>query len=604
MKAARSEQEFQNILRRLELALDASQIGVWEHDTQKDEVVWDVQMHRLYGTGSTKKRVKAELWMNAIHPDDRERAEADFDEAIKHKRTYSSEYRIVLPNGETRYLRSRAHCFEEDGNITFIGVEWDVTADVLLNRELQRQKAIAEARAIALEASTRRIEYAAEHDYLTGLPNRRFFDRRLAELTEHAGLEKLAILHIGLDRFKQINDAAGHGVGDDVLKSSASRIVAAVPPNSFVARVSGDEFAVLIANFASLEDLKARAERLVQQLKQSVWHNDEVLRTGASIGLASASGRNVGNLLAESDVALHRAKKLGRGRVEVFSAQLKAQLNNERRVAKQFARGLEKGEFVPFYQAQVDARTRRIVGMEALARWHHPKRGLLLPGEFIEVAGSIGGLDDLDATILKAALKDRRAWMRQGVHVPRIAVNVSAARLSDPLLIDELQRLRVEPDMLSFELLETIFLDDGEEGVLSNVAALKGMGIDIEIDDFGSGHASIIGLMKVKPRRLKIDRRLVMPATGSREQRRLLRSIVDIAKAFNIKVVAEGVETLEHAKLLTRLGCDILQGYAIAYPVSGSDMLARLIETQEQEFIPPSLTALRKQQSKRPAGPA
>ncbi len=584
MKAARSEQEFQNILRRLGLALDASRIGVWEHDTQKDEVVWDLQMHRLYGTGKAQKRVKAEVWMKAIHPDDLEQAQADFDEAIARKGAYSSEYRIILPNGEIRYLRSRADCFEENGNITFIGAEWDVTTDVLLNRELQRQKAIAEARAVALEASTRRIEYAAEHDYLTGLPNRRFFDRRLTELAQHIGLEKLAILHIGLDRFKQINDTAGHAVGDDVLKSSAKRIAAAVPRNSFIARVSGDEFAVLIANFASLEDLKSRAERLAQQLKQSVWHNDEVLRTGASIGVAAASGRNVANLLAESDIALHRAKKLGRGRVEVFSAQMKAQLVNERRVGKQLARGLEKGEFIPYYQAQVDARTRRIVGMEVLARWRHPKRGLLLPAEFIEVAGNLGMLDDLDAAILKAALKDRQVWMRRGVRVPRIAVNVSGARLSDPLLIDELQQLDIEPDTLSFELLETIFLDDSEDGVLFNVAGLKDMGIDIEIDDFGSGHASIIGLMKLKPRRMKIDRQLVMPVTTSREQKRLLRSIVDIAKALNIEVIAEGVETLEHAKLLTRLGCDILQGYAIAYPMPAADMLARLTETQELQL--------------------
>ncbi|MBP1857532.1 putative bifunctional diguanylate cyclase/phosphodiesterase [Rhizobium herbae] len=585
MKAARSEQEFQNILRRLGLALDASRIGVWEHDTQSEEVIWDLQMHRLYGTGRKQKRVAAKVWMNAIHPDDLDQALADFDEAIARKGAYSSEYRIVLPGGEIRYLRSRADCFEEDGNLTFIGAEWDVTADVLLNRELQRQKAIAEARAVALEASTRRIEYAAEHDYLTGLPNRRFFDRHLAELAEHAGLEKLAILHIGLDRFKQVNDAAGHAVGDDVLKSSAKRIAAAVPRNSFIARVSGDEFAVLIADFSSLEDMKTRAERLAQQLKQSVWHNDEVLRIGASIGLAAASGRNVANLLAESDIALHRAKKLGRGRVEVFSAQMKAQLNNERRVGKQLARGLEKGEFIPYYQAQVDARTRRIVGMEVLARWRHPKRGLLLPAEFIEIAGNLGMLDDLDAAILKAALKDRRGWMQRGAHVPRIAVNVSAARLSDPLLIDELQQLDIEPDTLSFELLETIFLDDSEDGVLSNVAGLKAMGIDIEIDDFGSGHASIIGLMKLKPRRMKIDRQLVLPITTSREQKRLLRSIVDIAKALDIEVIAEGVETLEHAKLLTRLGCDILQGYAIAYPVSADDMLARLMEKQDLELV-------------------
>ncbi|WP_438753051.1 bifunctional diguanylate cyclase/phosphodiesterase [Pararhizobium sp. O133] len=585
MKAVRSEQEFQNILRRLGLALDASQIGVWEHDTQANEVVWDLQMHRLYGTGREEKHVKGEVWTQAIHPDDLEHAQADFDKAIATKGAYQSEYRIILPSGEIRYLRSRAHCFEEDGNITFLGAEWDVTADVLLNRELQRQKAIAETRAVELEASTQRIEHAAQHDYLTGLPNRRFFDRRLVELSNDQAVEKLAILHIGLDRFKQVNDTAGHSVGDDVLKSAASRIVAALPKSAFVARMGGDEFAALISNFSSIDDLKTVAERLAQQLKQSVWHKDEVLRISASIGLASAHGRNVTELLAEADIALHRAKKLGRGRVEIFSTQMKAQLNNERRLAKQFARGLEKGEFIPYYQAQVDARSRRIVGVEVLARWNHPKRGLLLPGEFLGVASSLGMLDDLDAAILKAALKDRKSWLRQGVRVPRIAVNVSAARLSDPLLIDELHQLEVEPGTLAFELLETIFLDDTEDSVFSNVAALKELGIDIEIDDFGSGHASIIGLMKLKPSRLKIDRQLVMPITTSREQKRLLRSIVEIAKALNIEVVAEGVETLEHAKLLTRLGCDVLQGCAIAYPVSAGDILARLAETQAEAFV-------------------
>ncbi len=371
-------------------------------------------------------------------------------------------------------------------------------------------------------------------------------------------------------------------MGDDVLKSAATRIVAALPKGAFIARMGGDEFAALISNFSSVGDLKTIAERLAQQLKQSVWYKDEVLRTSASIGLATAQGGNVSELLAEADIALHRAKKLGRGRVEIFSAQMKAQLNNERRLAKQFVRGLEKGEFVPFYQAQVDARDRRIVGLEVLARWNHPKRGLLLPGEFLGVASTLGMLDDLDAAILRAALKDRKTWLRQGVLAPRIAVNVSAARLSDPLLIDEMHRLEVEPDTVSFELLETIFLDDTEDGVFTNVSALKELGIDIEIDDFGSGHASIIGLMKLKPSRLKIDRQLVMPITTSREQKRLLRSIVDIAKALHIEVVAEGVETLEHAKLLTRLGCDILQGYAIAYPVSADDMLARLSEAQTE----------------------
>src|SRR5215213_161022 len=171
-KATRSEHEFQDLLRRLELALDASRIGVWEHSIEQDGILWDAQMHRLYETGETCRLVPASLWSNAIHPDDRERAERDFEQAIGTRGAYNSQFRIVLPSGEIRHLRSRAHFYvDAEGLPSFIGAEWDVTADVLLNAELARQKVVAEARALALEESNARIEHVADHDYLTGLPN-------------------------------------------------------------------------------------------------------------------------------------------------------------------------------------------------------------------------------------------------------------------------------------------------------------------------------------------------------------------------------------------------------------------------------------------------
>ncbi len=579
MKPARSEQEFQNILRRLELALDASQIGVWEHSAE-DELFWDLQMHRLYATGKSQRKVTAAQWVDAIHPDDRARAQEDFEEAIRRKGDYSSEFRIILPDGEIRHIRSRAHYYE-DGNIsTYIGAEWDVTADVMLNRELSNQKAIAEARALALEASTAQIEYAAEHDYLTGLPNRRFFDKRLSELSADCSLDRLAILHVDLDYFKQINDTAGHAAGDAVLKSAALMIASVVPENGFVARMGGDEFVILIPNFATLGELEIVAQHIVRLLKQGVSYGGSLLQTGASIGVAWMNDGNAANLLAESDIALYRSKKMGRNRVEFFAPHLKTGLSRDRRIADHVKLGLERGEFIPFYQVQVDARTQRIVGVEALARWNHPQRGLLSPESFMKVATTLGLIAEFDAVILKAIMRDRQSWEEMGVTVPRIAVNTSAARLSDPSLVEQLKQLNIPPNSLSFELLETVFLDDIEEDVLSNIAALRQMEIDIEVDDFGSGHASIIGLLKLKPKRLKIDQRLVLPITKSREQRSLIRSIVDIAKTLGIGVIAEGVESLEHAKLLRRLGCDTLQGYAIAHPVSALQLCARLMAVQ------------------------
>lgn len=575
--SGRTEEEFQDLLRRLELALEASQIGVWQHNVNDKELLWDPQMHKLYGTGLQDRRVSSDVWTNALHPEDVERAFEDFQVALDGKGFYNSQFRIILPSGEVRHLRSRAHFYEGlDGAPSFVGAEWDVTADVLLNRELTSQKAIAEARAVALEQSRARIEYAADHDYLTGLPNRRYFDRRLAELRRDATVETLSVLHIDLDGFKEINDKWGHAAGDATLQSAAARISAAITANDIVARVGGDEFVAVLFNVGGAERLAAIADDILSRLRREVRFGNEMLRIGASIGVAFSQAGNAGSLLAESDVALFQAKKLGRNRVEFFTPELQADLHAERRLADELRLAPVLRQIEPFYQIQVDARSRRIVGLEALARWRHPEKGLLNPAAFLKVADEYGLTAEIDAAVLKCALADRAVWVSRGLVPPRIAVNISGRRLADPDLIEGLQALKIPRDAIAFELVETIFLDDPDDRVLANIDGIKEMGIDIEIDDFGSGHASLIGLVKLKPKRLKIDRQLVTAVTVSDEQRRLVGSIVEIARALNVEVVAEGVETEEHARILADVGCDELQGYAIGYPSPESEIAALL----------------------------
>ncbi|QND48043.1 EAL domain-containing protein [Rhizobium lusitanum] len=579
--SGRSELEFQNLLRRLELALETSQIGVWEHNLNEEEILWDLQMHTLYQTGLRDRKVSSAVWLNALHPDDVEQAIADFDAAIAEKGFYNSQFRIVLPNGAVRYLRSRAHFFEgADGAPSFIGAEWDVTADVLLNRELSEQKAVAEARAIALEQTRERVEHAADHDYLTGLPNRRYFDRRLAELCADQAVETLAILHIDLDGFKQINDKWGHAAGDTTLQTAAARILGAIAAGDMVARVGGDEFVAVLVNIATSDEVGTIAEDILWRLRRDIRFGHDLLQVGASIGAAWSVADGAGNLLAESDIALYQAKKLGRNRVEFFTPKLQSDLQAERRLAEELRLALMRNEIVPFYQIQVDARSRRIVGLEALARWRHPGKGLLPPAAFLKVAEEYGLTAEIDAAILNRALSDRGAWVGQGLTPPRISVNISASRLADPGLIERLQTLNIPRHAIVFELIETIFLDDPDDRVLANVDAIKRMDIDIEIDDFGSGHASLIGLVKLKPKRLKIDRQLVTAITVSDEQRRLVGSIVEIARALSVEVMAEGVETEEHAQLLAQAGCDGLQGYAIGYPSPANEIAALLLSAQ------------------------
>ncbi|WP_047456717.1 GGDEF domain-containing phosphodiesterase [Rhizobium rhizogenes] len=579
--SGRSELEFQNLLRRLELALETSQIGVWEHNINEKEVLWDSQMHKLYQTGLRNRKVSAAVWLNALHPDDVERAIADFDAAIVEKGFYNSEFRIILPDGNVRYLRSRAHFFEgPDGAPAFIGAEWDVTVDVLLNRELTNQKAVAEARAIALEQSRARTEHAADHDYLTGLPNRRYFDRRLAELQADRAVETLAILHIDLDGFKQINDKWGHAAGDTTLQTAAARILGAIAAGDMVARVGGDEFVAVLVNIATSDEVGTVAEDILWRLRRDIRFDHDMLQMGASIGAAWSIADGASNLLAESDIALYQAKKLGRNRVEFFTPKLQSDLQAERQLAEELRLALMRGEIVPFYQIQVDARSRRIIGLEALARWRHPEKGLLVPAAFLKVAEEYGLTAEIDAAVLNCALSDRAVWVEQGLTPPRIAVNISASRLADPGLIERLHMLNIPRHAVVFELIETIFLDDPDDRVLANVDAIKRMDIDIEIDDFGSGHASLIGLVKLKPKRLKIDRQLVTAITVSDEQRRLVGSIVEIARALSVEVMAEGVETEEHATLLAQAGCDGLQGYAIGYPSPANEIATLLVSAE------------------------
>ncbi|MBX5241373.1 bifunctional diguanylate cyclase/phosphodiesterase [Rhizobium sp. NLR22b] len=566
-KATRSEQEFQDLLRRLELALDASRIGVWEYSIAKGGILWDAQMHRLYETGETCRHVPAWFWSNAIHPDDRERAESDFEQAITARGAYDSQFRIVLPSGEIRHLRSRAHFYvDAEGAPSFIGAEWDVTADVQLNAELERQKMVAEARALALEESNARIEHVADHDYLTGLPNRRLLDKRLAELPADRSVTTLGVLHLDLDQFKQINDSHGHAAGDAVLRAAALRITAAIPANGMVARVGGDEFVIVLVNFADLAELRLITEDVQRRLRKKIRFGQEMLQSGASIGVSWSGDRRARNLLAESDLALYQAKKLGRNRIEFFTRQLQEDLRSKRRLAEELKLGLDRGEIVPYYQVQLDAQTREVIGFEALARWKHPEKGVLAPGVFLKVADEHGLAAEIDAAILKSVLEDRLSWQLRGVAVPRIAVNISASRLADPALLGKLKKLDIPPGAVVFELVETIFLDDSDEKLLDHIDDIKQLGIDIEIDDFGSGHASLIGLVKLRPKRLKIDRQLVAEVVSSDEQRRVVGSIVEIAKALDVEVIAEGIETEAHAAVLAQLGCDGLQGYAFGYP--------------------------------------
>ncbi|MBZ9674584.1 EAL domain-containing protein [Mesorhizobium sp. ES1-1] len=560
--------ELQRLSQRLELALEASSIGVWEHDLQTNHLAWDNRVNQIYGKKSDAGQRGYADWAGSIHPADLPHALADFDRAVSEKSTYSSEYRIIRSDGELRHIRSRAIFYQTaDKSPRMVGAEWDVTSDVLLNNELKLASQLAASKNLELEHAREQLEHVALHDALTDLPNRRYLDLALKDYTAKAALDGsyAALLHVDLDHFKHINDTLGHAAGDAMLVHASSVLKSNVDERGFVARVGGDEFIVLCTVSDNASQAAALADRIIDQMRKPVYYDGHQCRFGVSVGIAVDTGRDAEakQLLVNADIALYRAKNRGRNRHEFFSGELQSEIIKTKRLADEILGGLERNEFVPFYQPQFDAKTLRIVGVEALARWQHPERGILAPDAFLKTAEEVSAVATIDRKILTQSLKDFDGWTRQGISIPHVSVNVSARRLQDEDLIKSLGDLHIKKGTFSFELVESIFLDDSDDLAKWNIEQIKQLGIDIEIDDFGTGYASILSLLKLLPRRLKIDRQLVDAVVDSPQQRQIVSSIIEIGKSLGIEIIAEGVETMEHARVLTGLGCDILQGYAL-----------------------------------------
>ncbi|MEN9894310.1 MAG: hypothetical protein RIR97_162 [Pseudomonadota bacterium] len=562
-----------HVSRRLELALGISQIGVFEVDTASDYVEWDDRMLDIYGKLGEPNRQEREAWEKTLHPDDRDTAVKRTEDSLISKSNFTNEFRIIRKDGEIRHIRARVASFDNGtGTQKIIGANWDVTEDISLQWELERAKTLVEARNIELETTRATIEYNAQHDFLTNIPNRRYLDSMLITKAEQASITNsgMAVLNIDLDRFKQINDTLGHAAGDMMLKHAAKIMIESTEPDDFIARIGGDEFVILSSMRGGQERLSTLADTIIAKLRKPVLFEGHTCRMGGSIGIAMDDSAQIDarQLLLRSDIALYQAKSKGRNRFEFFSSQLQNEIINNKHIADEILVALEKREFIPYYQLQFHADSLDVAGVESLARWIHPQKGVLTPDRFLDIAGDLDVVSQIDKHILEQALADLASWRLKGVAIPKVSVNVSASRLDDPELADKIAAFDIEPGTLAFELLETIFLDETDDTVVQNLKMLKKMGIEIEIDDFGTGHASIVSLLKTAPNALKIDRQLIRPIVDVADQRKLVRSIIEIGKSLNLKVVAEGVETQEHARILRDLGCDLLQGYALARPMA------------------------------------
>ncbi|MDQ0455071.1 sensor domain-containing protein [Rhizobium paknamense] len=570
------EQELEELSHRFELALASYNCGVWEHDFIRGHRIWDERMCQLYDLPRLDGHVSDARWLKNVHRADRPRLQAAADRATAQMARLDDTHRVQFSDGSVRHIRivGRVHN-ARDGRCKLIGVAFDVTADVMLTEELRKAKGEAEARAIELELAKNRIEYNALHDPLTGLSNRRRLDLELDMLSASADRTQpdYTILHLDLDRFKDINDTLGHAAGDAMLAQAARVLTRHVAAGDLTARIGGDEFVILLKRPVDDQALALMAGRIIEEINTPIQFEGTPCRCGVSIGIARSgtAGTEARKILINADLALYEAKRKGRNAFEFFSDQLQSNIVSTKRMADDLLSALERDELTVWYQPQFCTNSMQLAGAEALVRWNHPEKGIMATNSFLKIAEDLNLMGRIDQMVLEQALKDKMRWAAQGLKVPRISVNVSSKRLYDENLIQTLESLSITPGEIAFELVESIFLDEADDRLGGNIERLKALGIEIEVDDFGTGHTSIISLLKLKPKRLKIDRQLVQPVVTAPREQALIRSIIDIARSLGVETVAEGVETLDHADILRQLGCDLLQGYAFAKPLPYAD---------------------------------
>ena len=585
-----SDDRIKAVSRRLELALSSVEIGIFQFDIRRKHLEWDARLRTIYGLPADNSPLPDGVWERALHPVDFEVTTRITYAALESGCDYGLDFRIIRPDGAVRYIRSRVSYQESlnEGPV-LVGVNWDATDEHERHQALKTANELAAIRNVELEAARAEMEYSALHDALTGLPNRRLLDQVQREFAARSGNRavRAAILHIDLDRFKQINDVLGHDGGDFVLRNTAAILRDCAWPGSLVARVGGDEFAIFVPDAPEAAELCELAEDLIRRNAHPVSYEGHECRYGISIGIAVAEVGPIDGkaLFVNADMALYRAKNEGRGRYCVFTERMRHQAQGKKQRSDELLAGLEHDEFFCVYQPQFDAKTLAISGLEALVRWQRPDQALLYPADFMATAEELNVLAIIDRIVLRKAVADFHLWAAAGVPVPRLSVNLSQARLRDPKLVAELEAMDLAALPLSFELLESNFLDDQSEIVASNLAAIRRMGIGIEVDDFGSGHASIVSLLRLQPDRFKIDRSLVGPVADSDVQVKLLRSIVEIGRLQGIAIIAEGVETEIQCQLLQAMGCDELQGFFLARPMTAAELEVFLLNTKSEARV-------------------
>jgi diguanylate cyclase (GGDEF)-like protein len=422
------------------------------------------------------------------------------------------------------------------------------------------------------------FKHLATHDPLTGLPNRLLFGERVSEAIARSERSQrgLAVLFVDLDRFKNVNDTLGHGAGDAVLKACAERLARSLRDTDLIARISGDEFAVLVEPCAQPAAAIAVARKILNAIERPlIVQGQEIVLTGSiGISIYHEDGRDAETLLKHSDIAMFKAKENGRNNYQFYSAQMNPHSLQRLGLEAALRRALDRDEFTLHYQPKFDLRSGDITGVEALLRWRHAELGMVSPAQFIPIAEETGLIEPIGAWVLKEACTQGRRWFDDGLQNVRIAVNLSARQFRNQRLCRDIRKClsetNLDPRLLELELTESMVMQDPEMAA-TMLKELKWMGLGLSIDDFGTGYSSLAYLKRFPIDSVKVDRSFVKDIPGNAEDAAIVEAVIALAHSLRLRVVAEGVETAEQKEYLKTLGCDEMQGYFASKPLPVED---------------------------------
>jgi diguanylate cyclase (GGDEF)-like protein/PAS domain S-box-containing protein len=570
IKASSLLQQLEKSEMRLSKAQQMARLGHWEwYFVEDKKMYWSDEVFAIFHLDKESFIPSLASFLAMVHEEDRAYVQESFDTVIKNKEALAIEYRVVTRNGQQRFVGQQIETIKTHSNelLGLTGTIQDIT-----ERKYHENK----------------IKHLAYYDEVTGLPNRTFFLELLAssiKLAKRNG-RNFAVLFLDLDNFKGVNDSYGHHIGDELLKEISKRLTEGLRSSDIasryinsqgidadVARLGGDEFIILLSELTYPEDAACAADHIQKWIREPILIDTQQVYIGSSVGIAiyPQDGEDSETLLRNSDIAMYHAKKIGKGHYQFFHDSMNVKAQKRRKMENFMYQAVENNELRLYYQPIVSAKSRQLIGAEALMRWQSPQLGFLPPDDFISLAEDNGLIIKFGEWAIREVCRQHNEWQKHGMGHLTIAVNLSGLQFNQPNFVPMIEAILAEyginhPSFLIFELTESVIMAD-TENMFNKLWQLKSIGIKLSVDDFGTGYSSLSYLKSFPLDSLKIDRSFVKDLPHNEDDAAIVQAILALASTLNLSTVAEGVETNEQRDFLENSTCNSIQGYLFSKPI-------------------------------------